>query len=287
MDLVFTLAQNRTLSNAICLGESLLILSPHLKFCIGLVDVPTKNPIYGFDFDIIGVDSLKIDAFESMASRYTTEEFLAAMKPYFAAHFLKEFSKIYYLEAKSIVLGNLTPKFRLLDAHNMVLTPQLNKAGQIKDEKQVLNTGIFSSACWGLKASVETDKILNWWLSKMPEKAGYQPCNGIYSDQLWMNHLPVLFEGVYMDKAYNMNIGLWGFENKEDAMHINYSKQPPDFYKKVVTRIEKIIQQDTIPAFGRYIIPTPVWKSKLVSLFISITQAVDNSVSSLANILYR
>ena len=287
MDLVFTLAQNRTLSNAICLGESLLILSPHLRFCIGLVDVPTKNPIYGFDFDIIEVDSLKIDGLESMASRYTTEEFLAAMKPYFAAHFLKEFSKVYYFEAKSIVLGNLTPKFKLLDAHNMVLTPQLNKARQIKDEKQVLNTGIFTSACWGLKASTETDKILNWWLSKMPEKAGFQPCEGIYSDQLWMNHLPVLFEGVYVDKAQDMNIGLWDFEEKEGAMHHNYSNYQTDLYKGLISRIEKIIQQNTIPAFGRYTIPTPVWKLKLVSFFRNTAQVIDNMVSSLSNLLYR
>jgi hypothetical protein len=279
MNTVFTIAQNRSLAHAHVLGASLKASNPALRFIIGLVDTMPVNLVS--EFEILPVSDLKIEGFEAMAERYFCDEMLGATKPYFAAYLLKKYSKVFYFEAKSEVLASLDSYLDLLENHNMVLVPQLNHAHQIDDEKLVLNTGMFSSACFGLKVSTETDKLMAWWLSKMPQKAGFEPCIGIYSDQLWMNHIPVFFRDIYIDKTKRLNVGLWPNAKSESIIHQNYStsKKSNANYQKALKATG--FSTTIIPNIGQYKAPISPIKKTIATALQSVADGIDMSIKRL------
>ncbi len=283
MNIIFTVAQNRTLAHAHVLGHSIKASNPSVQFIIGLVD--TLPDGFTSEFEILSVLDLKIDGFEAMTERYNCDEILGATKPFFAEFLLKKYSKVFYFEVKSEVVASLDAHFEFLENHNMVLVPQLNHARQISDEKLVLNTGMFSSAVFGLKTSAETDKIMAWWLSKMPQKAGFEPCIGIFSDQLWLNHIPIFFKEIYIDKSSTLNVGLWPNAKKKAIIHQNYAVlQPNNSYQKALKATGFSI--NSIPTFGRYIVPISPFKKKLATFFQSIADGLDTSIKKLAERIY-
>ena len=61
-----------------------------------------------------------------------------------------------------------------------------------------------------LNAGDNTDKFLDWFENRLPNsKEGFDSC-----DQIWLNLVPVLFEGVAVVSNLGVNVGWWNFHER-------------------------------------------------------------------------
>lgn len=258
--IIFTVCSINQLANAIVLGDSLKTHNPDFDFQIGLVDNHSNIPIeIQSTYPIIEVSSLNIKGFEAMSERYTHEELVADCKPFFSEYFLQKTEKLIFIDCTSVIFQTISFISDILDQSNIILTPQLLFANIHPDEKQILNSGIYHSGFIGFKNSAETYKFLKWWGESTRTKGFKNMCKGLNADQLWLEHVPAFYEGVYILKEDGVNIGYWNLPERSikqlksasKLYSVNYQDRnfPADYVEKL-----KIYSHNKLskirPAFG-------------------------------------
>lgn len=208
--IIFTVCSINQLANAIVLGDSLKIQNSDYHFQIGLVDKQSNIPTnIQSPYPIIEVNLLNIKGFGEMSERYTHEELVADCKPFFTEYFLQKTEKLIFIDCTSVIFQSISFVSDILDQSNIILTPQLLFANVHPDEKQILNSGIYHAGFIGLKKSDETLKFLKWWGKNTSTKGFKDLCKGLNKDQLWLEHVPAMYDGVYILKEAGVNIGYW------------------------------------------------------------------------------
>ncbi len=258
--IIFTVCSINQLANAIVLGDSLKIHNPDYDFQIGLVDNQSNILInIQSPYPIIEVNSLNIKGFGEMSERFTHEELVADCKPFFAEYFLQKTEKLIFIDCTSVIFQSISFISDILDQSNIILTPQLLFANKHPDEKQILNSGIYHSGFIGLKKSAETFKFLKWWGENTRTKGFKDMCKGLNTDQLWLEHVPAMNEGVHILKEVGVNIGYWNLPERNITQlksasklySINYRDRnyPVEYIEKLNKYSYKKLSKIT-PAFG-------------------------------------
>ena len=226
--LFFTLCHINQLPEAHVLGDSIKLLRPDADFCVGLVDKKNRIPSnFKSIYPVIDVNEIKIEFLEDMAKQYTRSELLANCKPFFARYFLQQSDKLVYFDCTSILYSPIDFIENSLDAYNIIIVPQLIHAGVHPDEKQILNTGIFHSGFLALRKSEEASRFVNWWGNNTAKKGHTNLCKGFNTDQLWLEHLPNLYDSVLIEKNEGLNIGTWNLpERLIDKVNNTVNSQP-------------------------------------------------------------
>lgn len=213
--IIFTVCSINQLANAIVLGDSLKTHNPDFDFQIGLVDNQSNIPTHiHCPYSILEVNSLNIKGFEKMSECYTHAELLADCKPFFAEYFLQKCEDLVFIDCTSVIFQSISFVFEILDHSNIILTPQLLFANVHPDEKQILNSGIYHSGFIGFKKTEETFKFLKWWGENTRTKGFKNMCKGLNADQLWLEHVPAMYEGVHILKEAGVNIGYWNLPER-------------------------------------------------------------------------
>ncbi len=211
MKIVFTVCNRYQLPHALTLGESLRQHNPDHHFMIGWTD---QVPLVGMPdwVQVIGVDALEAAQWQSMGHRYYDFEFTAACKPFFARFILNQSptcTELVYLAPCSWVLGCLesilNPRvFFQVTPHRLqpIATP-----GHL-DDKAILNSGMYHAGSWVMHPDGQEEELLDWWCARTIDRAFFDLCHGMCLDQLWMNYLPVLFQGIQTVRNAGWHYGL-------------------------------------------------------------------------------
>ncbi|MFC5408940.1 hypothetical protein ACFPMF_06455 [Larkinella bovis] len=216
-----TVCTIRQLPQALALGESLKRHHATEEFLIGLCDDERQLPA-GFQapFPILFLTELSIPNQEVLSQQYTPAEFVAACKPLFIQYVYQQrgqSDRVIYLDPSIYLyqpLHELTNRYA--DA-TLLLTPHLLKPlvdRAFPDEKYFQNIGLYSSGFLGLRRTPETARFLDWWSQRVPERAFAQPCDGMYTDQIWLMLTPGLFEGVTIVKNPGWHLGIWNLHER-------------------------------------------------------------------------
>ncbi|WP_421830104.1 hypothetical protein [Larkinella sp.] len=216
-----TVCTIRQLPQALALGESLQQQHPGDSFVIGLCDDASHLPT-GFHIPdpVVLISELAIPDLAQLSQQYTPAEMVAACKPLFISHVYKnqlQTDWLVYLDPSVVLYQPLTDlPNRYADA-TLLLTPHLLKPvtdNAFPDEKYLQNVGLYTSGFLGLKRSAETARFLDWWSHRVPERAFARPCEGMYTDQIWLALTPGLFEGVTIVKNPGWHLGLWNLHER-------------------------------------------------------------------------
>ncbi len=259
--LAFTVCHINQLSNACLLGDSLKVQNPHYQYFIGLVDDKDNIPTdFKTPYPIVDIPVISIEGFQEMAQRYTSDELLANCKPFFAQYFIQKSERIIYFDCQTIVHQSISFFSEILDNQSIVLVPQLLYAGIHPDEKQILNTGIYHSGVLALKKSNEVLAFLAWWGSNTRSKGYRDLCRGLNADQLWLEHVPALYENVHILKHDGINIGYWNlperpiYQLKSEGRLVSENFSGSKFPKEYQAKLAKYNVQSLkgiIPTFGK------------------------------------
>ena len=278
MTIVFTICSINYLAQARTLGDSLRETNPDIRFFIGLVDVlegVSFDNDYLPEYPMIEIDKIGIQGFEEMADRYDITELNTAVKPFYFTYFFKNYPEaenVIYFDPDIIIFKPLTGLLHSLKKHPAVLTPHINTAIDDRlqpNELHHLNTGIYNL---GFAAFSRTEKgleYIKWWEEKLRYECYIDLCNGLFTDQNWMNFLPVFVPEMLIEQNPGYNAAYWNlhersFTNKDGSFFVNeinpliffhysgYDPAKPEILSKYQDRFELSERTDLTKLFDIY-----------------------------------
>jgi hypothetical protein len=224
LKVAFTICSNNYLSQAIVLGQSLRQTNPDYKFHIGIVDTKSEYIDYGAypDFNFIFIDKIGLVPLNSLIERYNIIELNTSVKASYFKYLFHQHptcTHIHYFDPDIKVFQKLKHLDSLFDNHHILLTPHIFHP--IPDdnleprENMFLNYGIYNLGYIGLKNHPESFKLLEWWNNHTLQLGYMDVKNGYFVDQLWMNHVPIFFNGVSIVKEKGFNCAPWNIQERK------------------------------------------------------------------------
>lgn len=234
MNLIFTVCSANQLHQAQCLGKSIQKQQPNVEFVIGLVDILPAS--FSSAFRVVSIKEIASPFFEQMETQFTCTELVAACKPAFASYFFQEnpeVKKLIYIDPWILVTDSLGEVFDKLEQANILLTPNISEAIDLKrecNEMQFLNEGLYSSGFIGMKCSDTTFAFLVWWQTHIVKYGYLDYEKGMGSDQLCLNFVPLFYDNVTIDFDPAYNVAFWNLSEKtidykEETYWINGKKK--------------------------------------------------------------
>lgn len=194
MNITYTVCNRTNLAHALALADSVVQYEPGHVFYLGWVDsAPIEN--LPANICVIPAQELAIPAWTDMTEQYYDFELLPACRPWFALDILDrhpDCTQLVFLSPTVLLKHSIAGV--LEDGKDMFLTPNISaplRPSPILDDKRILNAGMFHSGSWILKPEAETKMTLRWWASRTADRASFDLCNGMNTDQLWLNYVPV------------------------------------------------------------------------------------------------
>lgn len=241
MTFVFTICSNNYLPQATLLGISLKKHNPDYTFTIGLVD--RKDPILNYKdipFEIVGVEQIGIVHFNEMFYRYNIIELNTAVKPFYFRYFLDSITsidKIIYLDPDICIYNSFSDLEIVLNSANIVLTPHCFSPindDRLPSENELLNAGLYNLGFIALRRCPESIDFLLWWMNRLENKAYIDFAKGMFTDQIWINFVPIFFRNVEILKHPGYNMAYWNIHErslgKSKEVCFNGNSYPLVFY---------------------------------------------------------
>lgn len=215
MNIGYTIVTNSYLAHAKGLRDSFLKHNPDFSFFIGLLDTPLEDENMEC---IVCVSDLGIGYLDEMHQKYNIFELSCAMKPFFAEYFLtqKKAEIVMYFDADILVFGDFKYLKNLKKGYSIFLTPHnLSFDKNIDTQKNVLVSGIYNGGFFAVTNQQESFVFLDWWKKMLTDFCFDDTRFGLFVDQLWLNHVPVLFEKTYIIKHLGYNVAYWNIQERE------------------------------------------------------------------------
>ncbi|MBR7633451.1 glycosyl transferase [Janthinobacterium lividum] len=212
-----TIVSKNYFSYALTLRASFLKNNPDGDFHILIVDAKDTAFKVEDGVDIVWVEDLAIPDFSSYAMRYDILELNTNVKPTFLLHLLKKYQKVAYIDPDIKVFRPLNIIFDRLDDYSIVLTPHI--VSPIMDnmkpgEVDFLINGQFNLGFIAVSNTESGIKMLQWWQERCLEQGYNEPSQGLFVDQKWINLVPCIFSGVYIEKSFGCNMAYWNLHER-------------------------------------------------------------------------
>lgn len=215
---IFTIVSNNYLHYANTLFESLREHCPQADLVLGLCDKRTGATDCPAA-DIVELRDLDIPELGAFIYQYSILELNTAIKPYLVELLMNRgYRKIIYFDPDIYIFGTLDPMLGLLDQHNVLLTPHLTDLlddGKWPTELSILQAGSYNLGYIGLSSCDETRKLVKWWQAKLYKECVVDLPRNLFVDQKWMDLVPSMFEGVYINRASSWNVAYWNLNHRK------------------------------------------------------------------------
>jgi hypothetical protein len=197
MNIIFTVCNRHTYTNARVLAESVQKFHPEVLFYMGWVDTLALPELPSY-CKVLTVENLKIPAWEAMCNWYYDFELVNACRPWFAKFLLtglQEGETITFLAPTTVLYSSLDNMYAA--DKDLFLTPNITSPipkNEAIDDKRILNVGMFNANAWAMRKCAAIINLLDWWAHRTIDRAKFDLCNGMCMDQLWLNFMPVWIE---------------------------------------------------------------------------------------------
>lgn len=288
---IITISTIKDLAHAMVLGDSIQQNLSNVDFRIVLADNPQHIPSnFTFPHPIIPIDTFAPSECTELKDRYSKVEFLRNLKPIVLQYFLNQYDSVIYTDVQTVFYQSLASIEPILNRSNILLCPQLLHAGKHPNEKESLNTGIFHAGFIGLTKSEETGKFLDWWRQNCIQKGYIKLCDGLNAEQLWLEHVPAMFERVEILKNPGVNLGKWNEKERNieqlkannQIISVNYSGNKfPKSYEIQLNQYHHRKLKIIIPEYGipeKKIKKTEIIAKKIRNSNLFIDKIIDKLV---------
>ncbi|GAA4333842.1 hypothetical protein [Flaviaesturariibacter amylovorans] len=203
-------------------AETFIPLHPDVRFYVVLVEpldahttaaatalLPEANLLFPSHLPETERASIKPD--------YNFFEACCAYRPFFAdLLFSADYGveRLIYMDSDLLQYESIEPAFAHLQQYNFLLTPHTTAPtplSEVEHEIGMNRCGIYNAGFIGMKRSPETERFLQWWKDRMRQLCVVELSRGLFVDQIWLNLLPLYFEGVFIEKDPGYNVAYWNF----------------------------------------------------------------------------
>ena len=220
MNIIFTICSNNYLAKAKVLGISVKEHVPGCLFFIFLCDRKIKE----IDYEVLADEVIAIEEVEplldTLAEKYNLVELNTCIKPtLFQYLFLqRKAAKVIFLDPDVKLYNNFDALFESLGVFAVLLTPHICTPiaidGKKPAESMFNNFGIYNLGFIGLSNTEETFKLLQWWKEHTYKQGYIDVYNGMFVDQLPINHAPVFFKDVKVLSDMGVNMAPWNLHER-------------------------------------------------------------------------
>jgi hypothetical protein len=220
MILVFSICSNNYLAQAITLGDTLQEFAPEYKFVICLVDRKNADIDYeSIRYDILEVENIGVPYFDEMVMRYNIVELNTAFKPYFFQYFFTntKADSIIYLDPDIQVFSSFSVLEKELRTSDIVITPHFTTPlndDKWQAEEDFLNSGLYNLGFIAINKSDTGSEMIKWWADRLRNKAYINYCKGLFTDQIWINFVPLFFPRVKILTDSGYNVAYWNLHER-------------------------------------------------------------------------
>jgi hypothetical protein len=171
-------------------------------------------------FDIIEVESLGIPSFNEMFKHYSITELNTAVKPFYFNYFLNTNSNIdnlIYLDPDILIYGAFSELEYILKNSEIVVIPHFSTPicdDKLPAENDILNSGLYNLGFLAIKRGIESQKFINWWASRLETKAYIDFSRGLFTDQIWINFVPLFYKNVHILQHPGYNMAYWNLHER-------------------------------------------------------------------------
>lgn len=217
---VFTICSNNYLGKAKVLGRSLRVYAPDSHFVIILCDIKIDEIDYSdFADEVLTIAEIESD-FLSLVYKYDIVELNTSIKPRICEYFfdIRKASKLIYFDPDIQIFSELTVIYNKLDEFNIILTPHIctpiSLDGQTPGENMFNNFGIYNLGFIALVNRPEVSEFITWWKTHTYQNCYIDVWNGVFVDQLPINHVPIFFPKVYVTLDLGLNMAPWNLHER-------------------------------------------------------------------------
>jgi glycosyltransferase involved in cell wall biosynthesis len=195
---------------------------------------PAKEP-----FEVLEARQLdNVPDLPGFLFKYTILESNTAIKPYLLQYLLETYDlpNLIYFDPDIQILGSLDPLAEVVERSSIVLTPHLD--APIDDEfhpgeQAILQSGAYNLGFLALKRCHETQRLLDWWQSRLYDQCVVRIDEGLFVDQKWMDLAPSLFDDVTILRDVGYNVAYWNLHSRtvrRDGTAYRIGNQPLVFF---------------------------------------------------------
>lgn len=173
-----------------------------------------------FDY-VIPVEALDIPDYKGWAFCHRIVELATAIKPFALRHILErdDCDKVFYFDPDMVLFSPVEDLLSLLDTNNLLLTPHVGEPEDdimavMNNEISALKHGIYNLGFIGLKNNDESKRFATWWSKRLYNFCRDEIGNGLFTDQRWIDHVPVFFDGVHIVKSPRHNVAPWNLTKR-------------------------------------------------------------------------
>lgn len=220
MEAACTIASRNYLAQARTFARSFQKYNPGKQVFVLIVDDNSGTMDFsGEPFEAILAKDLTIPNFLVVAFKFNIIELNTALKPSFMKFLFRErnVSKLLYFDPDICIYASLAPLFEELDRHPILLTPHVLSPGTaeaILPESAFLKFGVFNVGFIGFRCTEDTLEVLIWWESQCLSFGHFDPWEGVFVDQKWMNLLPCFIEELKIIRLPGCNMAYWNLHER-------------------------------------------------------------------------
>ena len=282
--IIFTICSNNYFAQAVVLGQSLVSSNPQCEFYVCVTDRNSNEIDYSAVQNVVFVEDLQITALEYMIQRYSIVELNTAIKPYMFSYLLKvqkDCDMVTYLDPDIFVYRCLNQIEDLIEEYDFILTPHITAPypldNNIPSEEDILNTGMYNLGYISVRNNVAGKKMISWWSERLKDKADVNFLEGHFTDQIWINFVPLYFEKVFILRDLGYNVAYWNLHERDltqkDGVCVvsnqkacspliffhfsGYNPMQPDVFSKYQTRLrlnDRLVLRKLCDDYGKLLL---------------------------------
>lgn len=197
-----------------------------------LVALITDEPPAGFVFDpadepfdrVMYAQELGVPNFRGWLFQHDVVEICTAVKgPFIHQACGWGADAVIYLDPDTALFESLDPLVRLLEEHDVLLTPHLidpntDHAAILDNDLSASKTGIFNLGFVAIRTTGEGARFAKWWNDRLLAFCYDDIPNGVFVDQRWCDHVPALFDKVKVVRDPGYNVASWNLSTRKLAV---------------------------------------------------------------------
>jgi len=221
---VFTSATISYLPKVRVMCKTLKKYHPEFEIYFVLVDkVPDWLDLKEEPYDnVIPIEEITEISLKSWIFKYSIVEMCTAVKPFALKKLLAmpDCEMVFYFDPDIAFFSRIDELVQELKGANIILTPHQTKPESIHDaiwdnEICSLKHGIFNLGFIGVRKTEEGIKFANWWADRVDRFCWAELDQGLWTDQKWIDFVPVFFEGVKIIKNSRFNVAPWNLTTRK------------------------------------------------------------------------
>jgi FkbM family methyltransferase len=221
---VFTGVALDHIHRASILCESLKHYHPDFAFHVALADkVPSWLELSNHPFDsVIGIESLDIPNLKGWIFSHGITELCTAIKPFVLRRLLEldGCQQVYFFDSDIVLFSRIDDLVSILDNSTLVLTPhqttpESTLEAVMDNEICSLKHGIYNLGFLGVRNTPEARRFADWWADRLYYFCRESLDMHLWTDQKWINHVPVFFEQVQVVKSPRFNVAPWNITTRK------------------------------------------------------------------------